>query len=233
MPANQIFGRSLLASLGLTAAVSLLLSTDFDGCSRASAEARASVANAPVSSAAVRYRLDPGQSRFMVKVFVGGLLKMFGHDHNIAIRDFTGEVQITPETISPASLHMVIRADSLAVTDKVSESDRREIETTMREEVLETGKYPEIVFKSTSSAAAKTGEGEYDFKLWGNLSLHGVTGDAYIVGKLALDGNRLRATGSFPLYMNQYKLKQVSVAGGTIKVKNDLKLTFDLVAHKQ
>jgi polyisoprenoid-binding protein YceI len=183
-------------------------------------------------AAAVRYRLDAGQSRFMVKVFVGGFLKAFGHDHNIAIRDFTGEIQATPDSITPASLQMTIKADSLAVTDKVSESDRKKIETTMREEVLETRSYPEIVFKSTNAAVAKTGEGKYDFKLWGELFLHGVKGDTYIVGKMTLDGNTLRATGGFPLYLSNYKMKQVSVAGGTIKVKDEIKFSFDLVARR-
>jgi polyisoprenoid-binding protein YceI len=185
------------------------------------------------SSAPVRYRLEPGQSRFIVKVFVGGFLKAFGHDHNIAIRDFAGEVQLTPDSIAPASLQMTIKADSLAVTDKVSESDRRKIEQTMRDEVLETQKYPVISFKSTNSAVAKTGDGNYDFKLWGQLTMHGVTGDTYIVGKLAMAGNTLRATGGFPLYLNDYKLKQVAVAGGSIKVKNEIKFSFDLVAQRQ
>ena len=95
------------------------------------------------------YKIDPGQSKFMVKAFAGGLLSAFAHDHNIAIRDFSGVATFTYVTVSPASLHLTVKAESLAITDKVSASDRTKIETTMRDEVLEVGKYPEIVFKST------------------------------------------------------------------------------------
>src|SRR5215207_8017310 len=59
------------------------------------------------------YRLDPSQSRFMVRAFSGGPLWFKGHDHFIAVRDFTGEAQLTPGAPSPASLQMTIRADSL------------------------------------------------------------------------------------------------------------------------
>jgi polyisoprenoid-binding protein YceI len=220
MPITKTHGRFFLAGLGLIIAAGMPFSSGLG-------------AKAGASSAPVRYRLDPARSRFMVKVFVGGLLKAFGHDHNIAIRDFAGEITLTPDSIAPASLQMTIKADSLALTDKVSESDRRKIEQTMREEVLETQKYPNIVFKSTNSAVAKTGDGSYDFKVWGELIMHGVTGNGYIVGKLALTGNTLRATGGFPLYLSDYKLKQVAVAGGSIKVKNEMKFSFDLVAQRQ
>src|ERR1700732_3962533 len=42
-----------------------------------------------------RYRIDAGQSNFMVHAFVGGLLSGFGHNHNIAIKDISGETQFT------------------------------------------------------------------------------------------------------------------------------------------
>src|SRR4051812_27521425 len=39
----------------------------------------------------VRYKLDASQRRFMVTAFAGGLLWFKGHDHFIAVRDFSGE----------------------------------------------------------------------------------------------------------------------------------------------
>ena len=41
-----------------------------------------------------RYRIDAGQSNFMVHAFVGGLLSGFGHNHNIAIKDISGETRV-------------------------------------------------------------------------------------------------------------------------------------------
>ncbi|MCI0490967.1 MAG: YceI family protein [Blastocatellia bacterium] len=185
------------------------------------------------SSAAVRYSIDAGKSNFIVRAFAGGLFSAFGHDHTIAIRGFSGEAQLTPDSIQPASLQMTIKAASLAVTDKVSDSDRQEIEKTMREEVLETGKYSEIVFKSTRADFEKTGEGQYRGKIFGDLTLHGVTRNIPVTAQLTLSGNTLRARGQFSLNQSSYNIKRVSVAAGTINVKDELKFSFDIIANKQ
>lgn len=187
----------------------------------------------PVVRAVEKYGLDASQSRFIVRAFVGGLLSGFGHDHTIAIRDFTGEIELTQGSLEPASLHMTIKADSLTVIDKVKEKDRREIENTMRTEVLETAKYPEIVFRSTRVEALKTGEGTYSAKIWGELQLHGVTRAGLINAQLQFGGNTIRARGEFPLKQTDYNIKPVSVAAGTIKVKDELKFSFDMVAVKK
>src|SRR4051794_4793149 len=51
-----------------------------------------------------RYRLDSSQSKFIAHAMAGGLLWFKGHDHLVAIREFSGEAQLTPDQITPASL---------------------------------------------------------------------------------------------------------------------------------
>jgi polyisoprenoid-binding protein YceI len=187
---------------------------------------------APESSApeARRYRIDAGQSEFMVHAFVGGLLSGFGHNHNIAIKDISGETQFTDGTVTPASLRMKIRADSLTITDKVSESDRQTIEKTMREQVLETGKYPEITFNSTTIEVIKNSDTQYQGNIWGDLRLHGVTHNVFIKAQLTFDQKTVRARGEFSLKMTEYSIKPPSVAGGTITVKDTLKFNFNILS---
>jgi polyisoprenoid-binding protein YceI len=180
---------------------------------------------------AARYRIDAGESHFTVRAFAGGFLSAFAHDHNIAIRDFNGEADFTYGTVQPASLRITIKAGSLAVTDKVSASDRQKIESTMRDEVLEITKYPEIVFKSSSVTATKTGEGTYQARISGELNLHGVTRPLTINAQLEFGDKTLRARGAFAVKQSSFDIKPVSVAGGTIKVKDELKFSFDIVAH--
>ena len=178
-----------------------------------------------------RYRIDAGQSNFMVHAFVGGLLSGLGHNHNIAIKDISGETEFTDGTVTPASLHMRIRANSLVVTDKVSDSDRQTIEKTMREQVLETGKYPEITFNSTKIEATKTSDTQYQANIWGDLALHGVTHNIFIKAQLTFDYKTLRARGEFTLKMTDYSIKPPSVAGGTITVKDTLKFNFNIFSQ--
>jgi polyisoprenoid-binding protein YceI len=167
----------------------------------------------------------------MVRAFPGGFLSAFAHDHNIAIRELGGEADFTYGTVEPASLRITIKADSLAVTDKISESDRQKIQGTMRDEVLEVSKYPEIVFKSTGISATKSGEGQYQARIAGELTLHGVTRPLTINAQLEFGDKTLRAKGAFALKQSSFDIKPVSVAAGTIKVKDELKFTFDIVAH--
>jgi polyisoprenoid-binding protein YceI len=186
---------------------------------------------APVWAAAdATYRIDAGQSRFMVKAFAGGFLSAFAHDHNIAIREFSGDVHFTFGTVEPASLQLRIKSASLAVTDKVSAADRQKIEGTMRDEVLETGKYPEITFKSTGVSASKTGDGQFQARITGELTLHGVTKPMTINAELEFGASLMRARGGFSVKQSSFDIKPVSVAGGTVKVKDELKFTFDIVA---
>lgn len=188
--------------------------------------------NSLPSSSTVSYRIDAGQSKFIVRALVGGLLSSFGHNHTIAIREFTGEAKVTPNTISPASLQLNIKADSLAVVDKVSDKDKQEIESKMRNEVLETGQFANITFKSTNISASQTAEGQYAIQIWGDVTLHGVTKSIWFKGQMSMTGNTLRSKGAFALRQSDFKIKQVSVAGGTIKVKDELKFSFDIVGVK-
>jgi polyisoprenoid-binding protein YceI len=185
---------------------------------------------AGVTAKNLPYKINSEQSRFMVSTGTSGVFGAFGHKHHIAIRDFSGEVRFSPEAPETSSLEMKIKADSLAVTDPVSEKDKTEIERTMREKVLETAQFPEIFFKSKSVTANKTPEGGYEVQILGSLSLHGVTRDMKVVAQVTLEENHLKAKGEFPLKQTDFEIKPVSVAGGTVKVKNELKLSFEILA---
>jgi polyisoprenoid-binding protein YceI len=182
---------------------------------------------------AERYSIDPDVSRFVVRVSAAGMLSAFGHNPTIAIRDFRGEARFDPEALDGAELHLRVQSGSLAVTDNVSDKDRREIERTMNQEVLETAKYPEIVFDSSNVSTSKAGDGQYWVNLVGNLSLHGVTSTQPVAAQIALMGDTLRAYGEFALRQTTYGIKPVTVAGGTLKVKDELKCSFDIIARKQ
>jgi polyisoprenoid-binding protein YceI len=189
--------------------------------------------NAAEAAGVVRYRLDAGQSRFTVQAFAEGLLSAFGHNPVIAIRDFGGEVEFVPGTLEGARVRMTIKADSLAVTDDVKEKDRLEIERMMRDDVLEVSRHPEIVFESKSVTASRVREGLYRARVIGDLTLHGVTQpNLWIQAEVTFGDDTLRARGEFSLKQTDYKIKPVSVAGGTLKVKNELKFKFDIVAQK-
>ena len=181
----------------------------------------------------VHYRFDPAASRFTVQAFAEGLLSMFGHDPVIGVKDFQGEASFVPGTFENASLKLTINANSLRVVNDVKEKDRQDIERSIRDEVLETGKYPEIVFESQNVSLSRIGEGRYRARAIGALTLHGVTqNNIWINGEVTLNNDGLRAKGDFAIKQTDYKIKLVSVAGGTLKIKNEVKGRFDILATK-
>jgi polyisoprenoid-binding protein YceI len=185
------------------------------------------------TDAAVRYLVDAGKSRFTVRAFATGLLSSIGHNPTMAIREYTGEAAFVPGTLEQASLRFSVRSASLEVTDDVSDKDRNDIQSRMTQDVLETDAYPEIVFESSQIAANKMGDTQFSVNAAGNLSLHGVTRGETIYAQVSLAGDTLRAYGEFSLRQTDYGIKLVSVAGGTLKVKDEVKIAFDFTARKQ
>jgi polyisoprenoid-binding protein YceI len=182
--------------------------------------------------AVVRYRLDAGQSRFMVRAFSGGPLWFKGHDHFIMVREFTGEAQLTPGAITPASLQITARADSLVETrDIFTEQQKQIINKELREIVLETSQYPEIIFKSTDVTGKLAGS-QFEAKIGGDLTLHGVTRRIVIPARVTLSGDTLRAQGEFTVNRGDYNVHATSAVHGLVRVRKKLKFTFDIVAHK-
>jgi polyisoprenoid-binding protein YceI len=179
-----------------------------------------------------RYRVDASRSRFIVEGSAEGLLSVFGHNPVIAICGFGGDARFNPVTLEAGSLLMLAQANSLVVLNDVSEKDRREMERAMHEEVLESARYPEVVFMSTSISAHRTGEVTYRTRITGDLSLHGVTRQQLIDAQVTVNGDSLRAQGEFPLRQTDHNIKPVAVAGGTLRMKDELKLSFDIFAGK-
>jgi polyisoprenoid-binding protein YceI len=184
-----------------------------------------------VATTTARYDLDAARSSFTVQAFAGGLLAGFGHNPLIGIRDFTGQVDFTSDDLSRASVRIEIDPGSLLVQGEVKESDKAEINRTMLDQVLEVSRFPEIVFQSTKVTVTRIVEGRYKAQIVGNLTLHGVTREApWILAQVTLQGNELRARAEFALKQTDYQIKPVSVAGGALKVKDELKFNFDLLA---
>jgi len=175
------------------------------------------------------YLIDAGMSRFTVRGFAGGLLSGLGHNPVIAIRDFAGDASWDPGAPEKASLRLRIRTASLAVQNDIGDKDRREMERIMREEILEVDKYPEIVFESASASANANNRLDID----GSLTLHGVTRRERLPAQLAVTGDLLRAFGDFTIRQSDYRIKLASVAGGALKLKDELKFNFDIVARRK
>jgi len=184
--------------------------------------------------AAVRYVIDARRSTFTVQAFSTGMLSAFGHDPKFAVRDLRGEAQFAASSagLENARLNLRIRADSLEVTDDISEKDKQEIYRQMFNEVLEGDRFPEIVYDCSRVTASGSGD-RYWAVLHGEFTLHGETHTLPVSARVVITGNSLRASGEFSVRQSDYGIAPVKVAGGAIKLKDEVKCTFDIQARKQ
>jgi len=177
-----------------------------------------------------RYRFDPGRSRFTVQTFVAGLLSFLGHSPTFAAREFGGTVEFPDDLVANLRLELTAQAGALAATEDVKPTDRREIEDRMRAEVLEANTFPEITFRAAAAGTEKLAAGRYRVTLDGTLGLHGVSRPHRLDAELGLFTDGVRLRGETGVKMSDFGIRPVTALGGTIRLQDEVKLTFDLAA---
>jgi polyisoprenoid-binding protein YceI len=184
------------------------------------------------STAAVRYRLDPTKSTFMVHANRSGLAWFKGHSHRIAAKEFSGEVSLVLDALNSASLVLTVKANSLVETDPVFTAEQKAIiKKELDELVLETAKYPEITFRSTD-VKGSIARGAFDVEIGGDLTLHGVTRHITIPARVTLEGDSLRAVGEFEINRKKYGVNATTAARGLVRVRHTIKFKFDIIATR-
>lgn len=183
--------------------------------------------------ASTRYQLDASRSKFIARALAGGLLWFKGHDHLVAVRDFTGEAVLDPDAIANSSLQITAKTGSMEETSSVFTAPQKQIiNKELREIVLLPDQYPDIIFKSTAVSGKSTAPGQYDLKITGNLTLHGVTRPVTIPTKLSVNGNDLRAQGEFSISRDDFNVKATSAFHGLVRVRDKVKFEFDIVGRQ-
>src|SRR5437660_11216543 len=171
-------------------------------------------ADAPAGGA-----IDPQKSSITVRVFKAGVFSAFGHEHEISAPMQQGSFKE-----NPASVELTVDARRMRVMDKgISEKDRAEIQQTMLgPKVLDSEKFPTIRFRSTR--VELLGEGKWS--LLGDLTIHGETRPV----KVRVEGENGHYRGAAELKQKDRAITPVTVGGGAVKVKNELRIEFDIVS---
>jgi polyisoprenoid-binding protein YceI len=177
--------------------------------------------SAAKTTSAQQHSIDAAKSVMTVRVYKAGVLSALGHDHEIAAPIADGTV----DTALP-QVELRVDASALRVRDpKASEKDRDEVEHTMLgPDVLDTERYPHIVFHSTAVEPSDSGS----WQVHGNLTLHGQSHPVTVeVSEKA--GHYI---GNSLLKLTDFGIKPVRFAGGTVRVKDQIRIEFDIqLAH--
>lgn len=168
-------------------------------------------------AAAQPREIDTAKSVMTVRVSKAGMFSALGHDHEISAPVASGTVDATARRVE---LH--VRAASLRVRDPGSSGkDREEIQKTMLgADVLDIERYPEIAFRATSAEPAGAG----GWTVHGDLTLHGQTRPI----TLEVTEKNGRYVGSARLRQTEFGIKPIKLAGGTVRVKDEVRVDFDV-----
>ena len=157
------------------------------------------------------------QSAITIKVFKSGLFSGFAHNHVVVAPIARAAIDT-----AKAAAEITVVTKEMKVTDpEVSDKDRAEIQSTMLgPKVLDQEKYPEIHFRS--SRIEQTSPQHY--RVAGTLELHGAKQEI----TLEVTEGPEHFHGTTKLKQSDYGIKPISLFGGSVKVKDELELEFDV-----
>jgi len=174
------------------------------------------LALAPAPAATQPRHIDVEHSRLTIHVFKSGLFAFAADNHVINVPIAGGEIDdpLTSVSFTVQSAHMTV------LDPQMSPDKRADVQARMiGPDVLDTGKYPEIAFKSTSITAASGG-----WDVSGALTLHGVTRPIQV--HVTETSGHYR--GSASLKQTDFGIRPITIAGGTVKVKDTVQIDFDI-----
>lgn len=179
------------------------------------------------------FTAEPGQSRAMIDVGKAGAFSFAGHTHEVEAPLKSGVVHFDPDAPAKSDVRLEFNAAAMRVTGKgESADDVPKVQETMAgEQVLDVKKYPTIVFESTSVTAKGAGP-SLALTVAGRMTIHGVTKAVSAPVVVKIDGQSLTATGKFQIKQTDFGIKPISI-GGVVKVKDELGVTFTVVARER
>lgn len=178
------------------------------------------------------YRIDPGVSLIVARVYPVGPLARLGHDHVISTRAVHGFVQRDDDRARRrADLYLslnelVVDDPALRETEGLgggpSASDVAGTRRNMLDKVLEAERFPfaRVRVRGAATADAMT------------LELHGRERPLGAALKTRLEDDALYVTGNFTLGHAEFDMTPFSVLGGALSVADTIDVRFELVARR-
>jgi polyisoprenoid-binding protein YceI len=163
--------------------------------------------------------IDIGRSRLRIHVGKAGLFSAVGHDHWVTAPFAAGS--FNDNDLPQVAFTVDARKLTLVEDDKLNPRQQAEVQRTMHVKVLESESYPLISFHSTKIERA----GVDRWIVSGELTLHGQS-RPILADVRSGDG---AYTGHSKIKQTDFGISPVSVAGGVVKVKNELEIEFVVV----
>jgi hypothetical protein len=170
---------------------------------------------------AQKQSVDTTRSTLTVYVYKSGLFSAFADNHVIKATVANGSLS----NDAPAGIELSIRAADLKVLDPNLSPDRRaEVQARMTSpQVLDVDRFPTITFASTTIKETAPAR----WSVTGRLAVHGQTRDVTFPVRRTGDVY----AGEVTINQRDYGIEPIRIAGGAVKVKDEVKIAFEIVSH--
>jgi len=164
-----------------------------------------------------RAQANAPRSAITIHVHKSGLFSAFAHDHTVTAPVASGAIDT-----KALRVEIIFATKQMQVVDPGdSDKERAEIQSTMLgPKVLDADKYPEIRFASTHVDSL----GLQRYRVTGKLELHGASREM----TFDVTGGPDQYQGKTKLKQTDFRIEPVTVAGGTVKVKDELEIEFTI-----
>ncbi len=180
----------------------------------------------PMAPPTGTYEIGPSNASLKLRTTKAGLGARLAHDLTLEATAWNGSIVFDDANLAGSSVDVTIAAASLAVVDSsggvkpLSDRDRSEIASTINEGVLQTAKYPDINFRSTT-ISGRSGA----FTVTGDLTIKGTTRPISLSVSVDDDGQvTVRAT----VVQTEFGIKPYSSMLGALEVSDAVEVRATL-----
>jgi polyisoprenoid-binding protein YceI len=177
------------------------------------------------------YTIDPASSRIMVQLTQEGFLAKLRPRNEVVVKNFNGKIQVAQNDESDIAVVLESEVNSLTNVDKdMSEFERKEFHNVLHNVVLESEKFPTIKFASISVTDVQGSNEGRTFTLNGDLTIREVTRRVAIPLSVTIRDQELRAAGEGRIKQSEFGIKPYTGGLGAIKIADEVKVNFVIVA---
>jgi polyisoprenoid-binding protein YceI len=185
------------------------------------------------------FQVDPAASLLTIRVYRGGALARAGHNHLIASHSLTGVVRV-PEDPMRATFDVHLPVNELMVDEEdlraregpdfppgVPEDAKEGTKRNMiGASLLEAERYPEIVLQSEAIQRGADG-----LEAQVRVIVRDRASSVIVPVKYEIRGAELQVQGELPIKQTDLGLTPFSLFGGALRVLDEMKIRFSIVAR--
>lgn len=175
------------------------------------------------------HSIGPDVGKLTIHTFRAGVGAKVGHDLILEATRWSGSLDIDADNPAASNVSVTVDTRSLAVVDghggvkPLSDKDRGDIVKNINDKSLQTAKYPEITFQSTSVMGSAP-----RLTVSGDLTIVGQTRPATLDVSVDDSGSGAKVTARTTVVQSEFGIKPYSAMLGALKVRDAVDLEVDL-----